>query len=62
MKPFYKRSKFWLAVISAVSIIAVKGFGINLDTEEIISIASVILGYIFGQSIVDRESAKQGKY
>lgn len=52
--------KFWLAILAAVIPVLNKELGINLPTEVILGIFAVILAYIFGESMVDKERAKNG--
>ena len=48
-----KSRKFLLAVVSALLIIANDGLGLNLDKDTIMTLASIVISYILGQSFVD---------
>lgn len=48
-----KSSKLWVAVVTAALIIANDGIGLNLPTEEIMTVAGVAIAYILGEAAVD---------
>jgi len=49
----FKSRKFWMAIVTAGITIANKGLDLNLPEESIITIASVAIAYILGESLVD---------
>lgn len=57
MKDFLKQKftsrKFWVAVASAIFIVASKGLGFEVDQELYWKIVTLALGYIFGEAAVD---------
>lgn len=54
-----KSRKFIMAVVSAVLLVVVEGLGFNLPTEAIVGFVSIVLGYIFGQSVVDAKNGSK---
>ncbi len=48
-----KSRKFWMAVISALLIIANDGLGLKIPTDAVMALAGVVISYILGQSYVD---------
>ena len=48
-----KSRKFWLAVISALLIVANQGLDLGLPDASIMTVAGIIISYILGQSFVD---------
>lgn len=58
-KPWYQRSKFWVAVVSGLLIVANEGLNFNLPAESMMAVAGVVIAYILGQSQVDKETAKK---
>ena len=55
----FKSRKFWMAVISALVVIANEGLGIGIPEDVIIPFASLIIAYIFGEAAVDIARAKK---
>jgi uncharacterized membrane protein len=55
----FKSRKFWMAVVSALLVIANEGLGLNLDTEVVLAFAGIVMTYIFAEAKVDAERAKQ---
>jgi uncharacterized membrane protein len=53
VKPWFRRSRFWVAVVSAVLIILVDGLGVKLPKDALITAASIIISYILGESAAD---------
>lgn len=49
----FKSRKFWMAVITAIIVIANDGLGLNLPEESILTLAAVVIGYIVGESYID---------
>lgn len=45
-------TNFWLAVVSAALTIAVQGFGIKVDSAQVLSLAGIIISLILGGSAV----------
>lgn len=54
-----KSKKFQTAVISVIVMVAAKA-GLDLDTENLLAIASPLIAYILGQGVADfgKERAK----
>lgn len=55
-----KSRKFWMAVVTALLVIANEGLDLNLPEEAIMSIVAVVLGYIFGEAYVDGKKISKG--
>lgn len=51
LKSLLTSRRFWVAVFGVVAIVSSKLFGVELDTEQLVSIVMVILGWILGDSI-----------
>ena len=45
--------KFWLAVITAATMILADTIGLNLDPEIVVAIVLPVVAYIIGESYVD---------
>ena len=45
--------RFWMAVASAILLVANEGLGLNLPTDTILAFVAVVLGYILGESYTD---------
>jgi hypothetical protein len=55
-----KSRKLWMAIVSALLMVANQGLDLKIPTESVLSIAGVVMAYIFGQSYVDgKQSAQQ---
>jgi hypothetical protein len=55
-----KSRKLWMAIVSALLMVANQGLDLKIPTESVLSIAGVVMAYIFGQSYVDgKQSALQ---
>lgn len=48
-----KSRKFWVAVVSALLVVANDGMGWSLPSESIMTVAGIVISYLVGQSIVD---------
>ena len=48
-----KSRKFWIAVVSAILVVANDGLGLNLDRDTIMTLAGIVISYLLGQSYVD---------
>lgn len=48
-----KSRKLAMAVVAALLVIANEGLGLDLPTESVMSVAGIVMAYIFGQSYVD---------
>jgi uncharacterized membrane protein len=57
VKEFFKQKltsrKFWVAMASAIFIVASEGLGFEVDQELYWKIVTLALGYIFGEAAVD---------
>ena len=47
-----RSSEFWMTVVAALTMVANEGFGLELPTESIMSLAAVTISYIFGRAVV----------
>lgn len=45
--------KFWLAVVTAVTMILADNVGIDLDPEVVVAIILPVVAYILGEAYVD---------
>jgi len=45
--------KFWMAVVSALLLIANEGLGLNIPEDAVLPFVAVVLGYIFGEAYAD---------
>ena len=45
--------KFWLAVVTAMTIILSDKFGLELDPETVVAIILPVVAYILGEAYVD---------
>lgn len=48
-----KSRKFWMAVATAVLIIANEGLSLNIPKDAVLQVVGVVISYILGQSFVD---------
>ncbi|WP_047154751.1 hypothetical protein [Aneurinibacillus tyrosinisolvens] len=48
-----KSRKLWMAIVIAALIVANQGFGLHIPEQGVMSMAGVIMAYIFGQAYVD---------
>ena len=51
-----KTTEFWLALIAALITVFNEQLGLNLPEEAILSIASMVISYIFGRSIIKKNA------
>lgn len=52
-KPWYRKSKFWMAIAGAVVTIANEVFNMGLPPEATLAMISSIVAYILGEGIAD---------
>ena len=45
--------KFWLAVVTAATMVLADTIGLNLDPEVVVAIILPVVAYIVGESIID---------
>jgi hypothetical protein len=57
VKPWYLRSKFWVACATGVLGVLNEGLGLGIPTDVYWSIVTLALGYIFGEAFVDGKRA-----
>jgi len=58
-----KSRKLWVAIVSALLIVLNQGLGLNIPADSVLSLAGVIMAYIFGQAYVDgKQSVLQIKH
>lgn len=46
-----KSRRFWVAAAGLTAVVAAEAFGIELDTEQLVSIATIVVGWILGDSL-----------
>ncbi|MDX1542187.1 MAG: hypothetical protein R3349_12360 [Geminicoccaceae bacterium] len=47
-----RSSEFWMSLVAALTMVANEGFGLDLPTESVMSLAAVTISYIFGRTVV----------
>lgn len=47
-----KSSEFWMSLVAAATVVANDGFGLDLPTESIMSLAAVTISYVLGRTMV----------
>ena len=52
-----KSRKFWIAVVTALLVVANDGLGLNLPADSIKTVAEIVIAYIIGQGAVDAVSS-----
>ncbi len=52
-----KSRKFWMAVMTALVLIANDGLGLNLPKDAIMAVAAVVISYVIGEGAVDAARA-----
>ncbi|HHT45772.1 MAG TPA: hypothetical protein GX004_00565 [Firmicutes bacterium] len=50
--------KFWIAIVTALTMILADSFGLELDPETVVAIILPVVAYILGESIIDAKAAK----
>ena len=50
--------KLWLTVLSSFLVAFGDQFGIALDQEQIMALAAMVVAYVTGESVIDRQRAK----
>ncbi|WP_273483577.1 hypothetical protein [Desulforamulus ruminis] len=55
-----KSRKFWMAVVTASVLVANEGLGLDLPTEDIMTVAGVAIAYILGEAYVDGQQKGDG--
>ena len=48
-----KSRKFWMAVVTALLVIANEGLDLNLPSDAIKTVAAVVIGYLIGEGLAD---------
>jgi len=51
--------KFWLAVVTAITLVLQKQIGLDLDPEVITGIIITVVAYIVGESVIDAKAVKK---
>ncbi|MFQ5673424.1 MAG: hypothetical protein ACE5G9_10035 [Nitrospinales bacterium] len=54
IKSGIKTTEFWTTVVAGVIMVFNQGLGIQLPSEQIMSLAGVVIAYILGRSIVKK--------
>lgn len=48
--------KFWIAVVTVLTMILADSFGLELDPETIVAIILPVVAYILGESYIDAKA------
>lgn len=51
VKSLLKSRRFWAAGIGLVAVVASEAFGVELDTEHLLSIVSIVIAWIVGDTV-----------
>ncbi len=51
--------KFWIAVVTVLTMILADSFGLELDPEVIVAIILPVVAYILGESYIDAKGVKK---
>jgi hypothetical protein len=51
--------KFWLAVVTALTMVLSDKLGLELDPETVVAIILPVVAYILGESIIDAKAVKK---
>lgn len=51
--------KFWIAVVTALTMILSDQLGIELEPETVVAIILPVVAYILGESIIDAKAVKR---
>ena len=54
LKSGWKTSEFWVTIATSNLILFNEQLGLNLPVDAIVSIAGVVIAYVFGRSIVKK--------
>jgi uncharacterized membrane protein len=46
-----KSRRFWAASVGVVAVVASEVFGVSLDTEQLLSIVSIVIAWIVGDTV-----------
>jgi len=50
--------KFWIAVVTALTMILADTLGLELDPETVVAIILPVVAYILGESFIDSKAVK----
>lgn len=53
-----KSRKLWITIIAGAAVTFAQKFGIELDTDQLISLGLMVAAYVGGQSVVDKQKVK----
>ncbi len=53
-----KSRKFWVAIIAGAIVVGASELGFDLEQESVVAFTAIVIAYLTGQSIVDRQKAK----
>ncbi len=53
--------KFWMAVVSALLVVANEGLDLKLDGQTILAFAGIVITYILGEAAVDIKRMSAGQ-
>jgi len=50
--------KFWIAVVTALTMVLADTLGLELDPETVVAIILPVVAYILGESFIDSKAVK----
>ena len=50
--------KFWIAIVTALTMILADTLGLELDPETVVAIILPVVAYILGESFIDSKAVK----
>ena len=51
--------KFWIAIVTALTMVLSDNIGIELESETIVAIILPVVAYILGESYIDSQAVKK---
>ncbi len=51
LKSLLGSRRFWIAAVGLAAVVSKDAFGVELDTEQLVSVASIVVAWIIGDSI-----------
>ncbi len=53
-----KSRKLWVSVVAAILVVIGDELGLPIEEETLVAFAAIVVAYVTGQAIVDRQKAK----
>ena len=53
-----KSRKLWVSIIAAILVVVGDEFGLPIEEEALIAFAAIVVAYVTGQAVIDRQKAK----